>query len=250
MRKNERAFTLIELLVVIAIIAILAAILFPVFARARENARKANCQSNLKQLGTAFQMYSQDYDQAITPCYVFTSTSWSANNLYWFDDLAQPYIKNRQVGVCPSCPAGSQTTGSAAPENKWLNGAKPYGYAYNDIDVNQWITPGFNNGSKKGLRGSIASWSSTSKPLFESDVEDAAGTIMLVDTGGMSKPGGGNSVASLEIWSENHTDYAPGNGNVVAPRHSDGFDALFVDGHVKWIKYGGSKPSMWSIQAD
>ncbi|HOJ21988.1 MAG TPA: DUF1559 domain-containing protein [Armatimonadota bacterium] len=62
-RQSRTGFTLIELLVVIAIIAILAAILFPVFARARENARKANCQSNLKQIGLAFQQYRQDYDE-------------------------------------------------------------------------------------------------------------------------------------------------------------------------------------------
>src|SRR5438445_10640700 len=63
MRVRKSGFTLIELLVVIAIIAILAAILFPVFARARESARRATCLSNLKQLGTAFQMYAQDYDE-------------------------------------------------------------------------------------------------------------------------------------------------------------------------------------------
>ena len=61
--QNKRGFTLIELLVVIAIIAILAAILFPVFAQAREKARQASCQSNLKQIGIAFKMYVQDYDE-------------------------------------------------------------------------------------------------------------------------------------------------------------------------------------------
>ncbi|NLC58402.1 MAG: prepilin-type N-terminal cleavage/methylation domain-containing protein [Armatimonadetes bacterium] len=73
MRRKQNGFTLIELLVVIAIIAILAAILFPVFARARENARKANCQSNLKQIATAAMMYRQDYDERWLPMSVTTN---------------------------------------------------------------------------------------------------------------------------------------------------------------------------------
>ena len=85
----RRGFTLIELLVVIAIIAILAAILFPVFARAREKARQTSCMSNLKQMGLAFFMYSSDYDEL----YV--------TNPYWKSKL-QPYIKNKQINVCPS----------------------------------------------------------------------------------------------------------------------------------------------------
>ncbi len=88
------AFTLIELLVVIAIIAILAAILFPVFGRARENARRSSCQSNLKQIGIGLSMYTQDYDE-----------SWPAegysNSGGWFD-IMQPYIKSTQVLRCPS----------------------------------------------------------------------------------------------------------------------------------------------------
>jgi prepilin-type N-terminal cleavage/methylation domain-containing protein/prepilin-type processing-associated H-X9-DG protein len=93
-RTARSAFTLIELLVVIAIIAILAAILFPAFARARENGRKASCQSNLKQIGLATQMYLQDYDSVFMPYMQGPATAPRA--------LLQPYHASRQVWVCPS----------------------------------------------------------------------------------------------------------------------------------------------------
>ena len=129
-RPNRRAFTLIELLVVIAIIAILAAILFPVFGRARENARRASCQSNLKQIGIASTQYTQDYDECYYPhrfnsdpqdlsgpAYAAlggtdpgpghagsaTSDSIETNKMWW-PGLIQPYIKSWQVFNCPSNP--------------------------------------------------------------------------------------------------------------------------------------------------
>jgi prepilin-type N-terminal cleavage/methylation domain-containing protein/prepilin-type processing-associated H-X9-DG protein len=117
--RRRRAFTLIELLVVIAIIAILAAILFPVFAQAREAARKASCQSNLKQLGNAFMMYVQDYDEvfpqpgstgaaSVGQFYIYppdasgvTPAPDSPRWLSW-GWVLQPYIRNVQVMKCPS----------------------------------------------------------------------------------------------------------------------------------------------------
>ncbi len=107
-RSQKRAFTLIELLVVIAIIAILAAILFPVFAKAREAARKASCQSNLKQIGLGLRMYSQDYDEKYPANRVSGFTSWTgicSNGGGNFDNwktLIQPYIKNYNLFRCPS----------------------------------------------------------------------------------------------------------------------------------------------------
>ena len=94
----KRGFTLIELLVVIAIIAILAAILFPVFARAREKARQTSCLSNLKQIGLGVMMYAQDYDECL-PGYIYPATS--VPRLYWYQMIA-PYVKNDQVFICPS----------------------------------------------------------------------------------------------------------------------------------------------------
>ena len=100
-RTSRSAFTLIELLVVIAIIAILAAILFPVFGRARENARRSSCQSNLKQIGLGTLQYSQDYDEK------YLSQTDFANG-YHFVHLLQPYVKSRQIFICPSA-AGAET---------------------------------------------------------------------------------------------------------------------------------------------
>src|SRR3989442_12316595 len=103
--KRRRAFTLIELLVVIAIIAILAAILFPVFAQAREKARGISCLSNMKQLGTAFQMYLQDYDETVLPRYQACPSTGAALTpnapLLWTNTI-QPSIKNKQIRNCPS----------------------------------------------------------------------------------------------------------------------------------------------------
>jgi len=89
---RRHGFTLIELLVVIAIIAILAAILFPVFARAREKARQTSCLNNMKQMGTAMMMYMQDYDER----FVYTTDDWR-----WYS-LLYPYVMNRQIFKCPS----------------------------------------------------------------------------------------------------------------------------------------------------
>ena len=115
--KRRTGFTLIELLVVIAIIAILAAILFPVFARARENARKATCQSNLKQIGNACMMYAQDYDETMVDGGGYQSTIPGAN----WEVRIQPYIKNKQAMCCPSRGVSYQ--------DYWADLQIPFGYA-------------------------------------------------------------------------------------------------------------------------
>src|SRR5713101_3624685 len=113
MRRRIRvAFTLIELLVVIAIIAILAAILFPVFAQAREAARKATCISNTRQIGLALMQYCQDYDETVVPNNNQVTGSASSTWLSW-PDFLQPYIKNKQVFICPS-----SSRNSSGPKNQ------------------------------------------------------------------------------------------------------------------------------------
>lgn len=225
---KKRAFTLIELLVVIAIIAILAAILFPVFAQAREKARQSSCLSNLKQWGTAGQMYTQDYDGQFTPPYKYQGPAGDCTNLDWWDDLLQPYVKNRQVVVCPS---RTNLQGCANPVNMWRNGTKPYSYAVNTIEV--WGVSGWSSANKYGLRRP----GTAGQSISESEIEDPSGTIWLLDYDGS------------EVWNEANLDFVPAAVGAFR-RHSDGFNAAFVDGHAKWLKAGSSRNSMWSVQSD
>lgn len=111
MHRSKQAFTLIELLVVIAIIAILAAILFPVFAQARAKARGISCLSNTKQLGTCITMYTQDYDELYPVGFNGTSATWQGVDI-WVQNV-QPYVKSLQVFVCPDDRGGPLQGGSA-----------------------------------------------------------------------------------------------------------------------------------------
>lgn len=138
MRPVRRGFTLIELLVVIAIIAILAAILFPVFARAREAARQTQCRSNLKQIATGFAMYSQDYDEMMPPWR--TAPSFAVPTLY--NGLVSPYIKNGIEIINPNtgaaflggvwaCPTGKAAFGNVSQGNT---------YAYNYLTLGGFVS--------------------------------------------------------------------------------------------------------------
>jgi prepilin-type N-terminal cleavage/methylation domain-containing protein/prepilin-type processing-associated H-X9-DG protein len=246
------AFTLIELLVVIAIIAILAAILFPVFSQVREKARASSCLSNNRQLGMAANMYAQDYDDKILPMYVFDCPSYPSPTLFFYDDLAQPYIKNRQIALCPSGFSVLPSSWNAIlhPSNLWFNGTKPFSYAWNNIPPNNFpLTPSFNDGRKQGVRSAayVCPWAvAPGLPLAQ--VEDAAGTLMVMDTGDGQTSDGRRTYANMDLWSENYTDYGP--YPYVANKHQDGFNALFVDGHAKWQKHGSTKARMWTIQSD
>lgn len=118
--RRSQGFTLIELLVVIAIIAILAAILFPVFAKAREKARQSSCLSNIKQLALAGLMYTQDYDERTQRWHGYWDTGQvpSVTDPFWYT-LLVPYIKNSQIFLCPS--AGDKALDPAySPANTYL----------------------------------------------------------------------------------------------------------------------------------
>lgn len=129
MRNQRRGFTLIELLVVIAIIAILAAILFPVFAKARERAKATTCINNEKQIGIALTQYSSDYDENYPPERVATNGGWNLGNPTWKDAL-DPLIKSKDVWLCPSNQFAWAPTKSGNTRGD-ENGRFPRSYAYN-----------------------------------------------------------------------------------------------------------------------
>ncbi len=125
--QRPHAFTLIELLVVIAIIAVLAAILFPVFAQAREKARQTACMSNLRQIGTAVLMYAQDYDETLV------ATELGDEPEYFWGDMITPYTHNRQILACPSALNKLQFSAPVAGFPQGISREWSYNYAVNDV---------------------------------------------------------------------------------------------------------------------
>ena len=208
MFPSRRAFTLIELLVVIAIIAILAAILFPVFAQAREKARQTSCLSNLKQIGLAVQMYAQDYDQR-TPLLKILfpgradSTEDSVDDLQSARVVLNPYVKNEQVFVCPSQRAGLPTTGSRYAMTYVFYGydlmEKCFGWP------SGWAPPGYSQGMWEVFDG------------------------QLIDTAASHSGGGSGDVARKVMV----RDSVLVSGSEVTWPHQEALNYLYVDGHVK-----------------
>jgi prepilin-type processing-associated H-X9-DG protein/prepilin-type N-terminal cleavage/methylation domain-containing protein len=193
-RGSHGAFTLIELLVVIAIIAILAAILFPVFAQAREKARAISCASNLKQIGIAWQMYAQDYDERTLPWAPGTKNIGTSK--VWIQDMLQPYSKNLLVFTCPS-------DGSKELFSYWRN-----------VYLDHW-----SGGDQRGCNDV--------SPVTLAEVQYPANTPVMCD-------GPGNKGWNTWTLPPDHPlqtikGYATG-GSI---RHSGGGNYLFVDGHVK-----------------
>lgn len=133
--RRHEGFTLIELLVVIAIIAILAAILFPVFAQAREKARTASCLSNVKEINLAWQMYLQDYDETLVPLYIPTPTD--AYPIHTWAKGIDPYVKSWAIHRCPSAPDTGAEFGGG-PNSWWGNQQRHGSVGYNYSNFEDW----------------------------------------------------------------------------------------------------------------
>ena len=191
----RRGFTLIELLVVIAIIAILAAILFPVFARAREKARQTSCMSNVKQLTLGMMMYAQDNDEHLTRCRMGAGDGWQwpqTTCWHWWAEI-MPYLKNTNILNCPSY-AGQGS----------LNGAGQIGGL--GYGLNLWL----------GQQWPGVSMGSIAKP---------SETALLMDV---------NFDLVCWLPSTKDANGNPCNGDAPT-RHNGGLNIGWCDGHAKWM---------------
>lgn len=210
--RTRSAFTLIELLVVIAIIAILAAILFPVFARARENARRASCQSNLKQIMLGVVQYTQDYDEQ----YPLDQAGSGATRVQW-PDLIMPYVKSTQLFYCPS----HKSTYPQAVLPVSYDYPSTWNPLYISYGANDWVfNPGYN-------------WHALSSIPYPTKV------VLVADWINSNSAANGASNSGSAITSGSDAGGTTTSGEfgykVSRSRHLGGGNYAFADGHVKWV---------------
>jgi len=247
----KRGFTLIELLVVIAIIAILAAILFPVFAQARESARKTTCLNNVKQLALAHLMYANDYDETL-------ATSWSEAFPGEFSWYVQPYVKNLNILLCPDRSTSTASYGATCNTN-FLPGnrdnptgvATIWGYGFNTGYI--WNNnTGLTSGHGTVLYGGAATYMTINvngvdalvklrnQPIIGKSIASAsspANCILLGDTADTVVAGLGMTDLEDDAALGKTPSACTAQRKQNWPRHNGQNNAAYLDGHSKSYKY-------------
>ncbi len=208
-KKGAAAFTLVELLVVIAIIAILAAILFPVFAQAREKARQTECLSNQRQMGMAAMLYTQDYDERVP----LAATAPNPSTFLNWHDLLTPYTRNKQIWLCPD---------ANLPVHN-IYGKPVCQYGWNAYYLNQ------------GVQVQNVYTLNNAPGVSLAAISAPAHTVMIADNRGINGYAPSDHLSTYMLPpSQPDADY----WGRPDPRHSDGVVAAMVDGHVKWMRIG------------
>jgi prepilin-type N-terminal cleavage/methylation domain-containing protein/prepilin-type processing-associated H-X9-DG protein len=232
-RVSRTGFTLIELLVVIAIIAILAAILFPVFAQAREKARSSTCLSNQKQIGLAFGMYGQDYDETFP-----YGLNDKVTPIVFWEDAVRPYIKAQNIGGILTCPSAS-TSGFAYSMNNALGNqalafiSKPSETILTADACQGNAAPLLDPVSKQGIANPIFAYTQT-------------GQQALWNPAPKNFTGSGDPNAVL-INDATTIDEDTNKGlGLMRFRHNDGANRVFADGHTKYGRKGTDRLFMWA----
>jgi prepilin-type N-terminal cleavage/methylation domain-containing protein/prepilin-type processing-associated H-X9-DG protein len=275
MNRNQptaprRAFTLIELLVVIAIIAILAAILFPVFAQAREKARQTACISNMKQLGTAMMMYAQDYDEIFAGN--VRRTDFGGGAFWW--QLLPPYVQRSSGNIGfggaanDAAASGIYTCGSAKPEESLIRNTPgadrdlfKLNYIPNGVVVEyrrmndpvvagrQWLSAPpmaactapaqtawlTDNGNFRAIGGSNGEFSFFARQ-WVGDQQTGAMYNAIGATGGVAAGTNTGNDTTAAVYGPNALPIRGGGLRRIAYRHNEGSNFVYLDGHVKYMK--------------
>lgn len=226
---QRQGFTLIELLVVVAVIALLVAIIFPVFARARENARRATCQSNLKQLSLGLLQYAQDSDERMPVSRVSSSYDYPL----W---LIYPYVRSYSVLKCPTDTTDDSDVGALRPYVDGMGFLNVCSYRLTR-DINPSSLPVFYN----------AYWGVIdSEGVAIADITSPSETIAIVEAKSSEEPNARNGGSSyIERSTLTPYDFALMGQHpsfLVTLRHFDGANYAFADGHVKWFKRQDAVP--------